>query len=178
MHSCRGARLAFAPQRGEFHGRSRSRRRFQIGVTILIRLHSPNSPSKFRHCRFTWVRDALALQHLTNRQPKYFQVKPHRSVVDIPDIKRKAFIPRGTVAPMHLSLTRYAWSYFVSTKLFGRIKGKVLREQWPWADQAHLATKHVPELRRFVNAARAQEAAESPKAGRVRQRHLCLIRCL
>jgi hypothetical protein len=39
-----------------------------------------------------------------------------------------------------------------------------LRDRWPWPDEAHIATKDVPELREFIEAAATKPSPDRGEA--------------
>jgi len=56
----------------------------------------------------------------------------------------------------------------MATRLTFVVQREILRQEWPRANETHLAAEHVDELREFVETCRSQEATESVQAFGVR----------
>src|SRR5437763_15598477 len=82
-------------------------------------------------------------------------------MIDIPKIERESFFPADCIATIHLRPPGDAWQDFMAPALFWRIPMDVTHQQKPRTDNAHVASKDVPEFRELVEAGPAQEGTKS-----------------
>src|SRR5690349_23101007 len=72
---------------------------------------------------------------------------------------------------MHLRVTRESWTHgvpqIIVVVLFAEFLGE-FRSFGPWSDEAHLATKNVPQLRQFIQARTPQIISHTGTARIVR----------
>src|SRR5262249_62252373 len=87
------------------------------------------------------------------------EIEPDAPVVNVPDVERKAVVPRQRVAAAHLHETGDAGTNSVPARLLRRVTRQILRQQRPGTDQRHVAAKHVQKLRQLVDAGFAEPAA-------------------
>ena len=81
-------------------------------------------------------------------------------VLDIPEVERQPFVPRGRVASVDLRPAGQARRHVVTVPLFGRVAREVLDRQRPRPDEAHLSPQDVHQLGQLVDAEGAEPAAQ------------------
>ncbi len=125
---------------------------------------------EFGHRGIRAVRHAFAAEDHENGLEENRQVERHAPVIDVPGVEPEFLLPREGVAPPHLAPAGDARLDFVTPSLLGRVTIEILRQEGPRADQAHLSPQHLQELRQFVEARLAKQAAERRQACRIGER--------
>src|SRR5579862_247852 len=95
---------------------------------------------------------------------KYAHIQFERPVFDVVEIELHHFFKREPIAPGDLPEAGDAGKHFEAAQMNGAIILDFVRHRRAWADQAHLALKHVPKLRQFVDAELAQDAPDARDA--------------
>src|SRR2546421_4963867 len=75
------------------------------------------------------------------------QVDPGGAVVDVPDVELDPLVPGQLRAAVDLSPAGETRLDLEPPALAGRVALDLVGEGRAWADEAHLAAQHVPELR-------------------------------
>jgi hypothetical protein len=116
--------------------------------------------SEGRHGGFAGGADALAANHLLEREQKYTQIKPEAVAIDVPNVKTELFLPGESITAVNLSQTTKAWLDIVATGLLSGIKGQILHQQGPRANKTHLSTQDVEKSREFIDGGTTQPATK------------------
>src|ERR1041384_8368825 len=85
-------------------------------------------------------------------------------MINIVKIQLELCFPTNGVAPVDLRPPRNAGPHCVPAPLFDRIQWKVLEEQRPRSDQAHIAFDDVEQLRQFIERKPAQKGSDTRDA--------------
>ena len=72
--------------------------------------------------------------------------------------------PADGVAAVALGPAGDAGAHVVSSGLLGAVQGEVLWQEGAWADEAHVAAEHIPQLGELVEGRGADEAAYGGEA--------------
>ncbi len=121
------------------------------------------------------LRNIFAANYVIDSHAGHLEIRCHRDVIDIPHIQLKLLCPPNCVAAIHLSPTRNTWLYTVATSLLSIVERKVLHEQRPRANEAHISLENVDKLWQLVNGGGANETANRGKALAIRpQISLCI----
>lgn len=96
--------------------------------------------------------DAFRLQDFYDSQQKDFEIKQKRTMIHIPDIKFKLFLPCHFISPVDLRPARDARLDFMPSPLPLRIEGNILHQKRPRPDEAEISFDDVDQLRQFVEA--------------------------
>src|SRR5690348_17161060 len=110
---------------------------------------------------------ARADQHNRNRAPENFDVEPERPVVDVLEIEADPILEILHVVPSaYLPETGQARPHAQATAMREVVEAfHFVNRQRPRTNEAHLAAKHVEELREFIDAELAQNFPEGRDPG-------------
>ena len=78
----------------------------------------------------------------------------------IPDVERKPLIPRETIPPVHLSPPCYTGPDRMPETFTDAVIGQILRQERPWADQAHVPAQHIDKLRQLIKTGLPEHASK------------------
>jgi hypothetical protein len=88
------------------------------------------------------------------------QILAEAPVVDVPEVQVHPVLEGDLVPAAHLPDAGEARHHGETTKLPGLVLGDFLGHRRPGADERHVATKHVDELRKLVDAESPQNFPE------------------
>src|SRR2546427_506198 len=112
-----------------------------------------------RHGRVSRSVHSFRAENFHEGEKQNPQVEPERSMIHIPHVEPQTFLPGLRVAAVDLRPAGNARAHLMPADLLGGIEREVLDEQGPRADETHVPAKDVPELRQFVEAVAAHQAA-------------------
>jgi hypothetical protein len=90
------------------------------------------------------------LENLLNRLPNYLDVKPKTPMIDVPDVESESLFPTESIPAIHLGPTSDSRFDFVAASLFWAVPRQVIHQEGPRANETHVASQDIPELRQFV----------------------------
>src|SRR6266853_1508172 len=114
---------------------------------------------KARHGGVSRLAHPFSAENFHEGEKQNPQVEPERSMIDVPYVEPKTFLPGLRVAAVDLCPAGDARAHLMPAGLLGGIKRQVFDEQGPRAHETHVPAKNVPQLRQLVEAVAAHEAA-------------------
>src|SRR5262245_13244904 len=112
--------------------------------------------------------DTLAPEYLYYCHKEDFQIKQKRAVCHVPDVQIQFLLPGDGIATVDLGPSRDPGPDLMSASLHARVTVEVCHEQGPRSNQAHLAAKYIPELRKFIQAQAPGETRQGRKSFGIR----------
>jgi hypothetical protein len=90
-------------------------------------------------------------------------------VLDIPYVEIEPLGPTERVSSRHLGEAGDSGTNTMAAPVIVGVQWKVLNEQRPWSNEAHVASQHVDQLRQLVDRRRSEPSAERCETMLVRQ---------
>src|ERR1019366_1816193 len=114
--------------------------------------------------------DPLAPEHFPNSHGQNANIKPETPVVDVPEIKRELLVPAEVITTVDLSPAGDTRFHIVPPGLLRSVALHILRQEWPWTNQTHLAFQHIPQLGQLIETKLPEKLAEPGQTSTIRIR--------
>src|SRR5437879_3208127 len=98
-------------------------------------------------------------------------------MIHVPYVQAQALVPGLRIVAVDLRPTRDPGAHLVSAGLLGGVPRQVFDEQWPRSDEAHVAAKHVPKLRKLIETQAAQPTTRRGESLLVAPRVAAVVSC-
>src|ERR1039458_3611137 len=92
----------------------------------------------------------FAAQDFGDRHPENLDIQQETFIPDVPDVLAETVIPACLIPAVHLRPAGDSRTDLEPDALLFGVEGQVPHEERPWAYQAHIAAKHVPEFGKLI----------------------------